>query len=249
MAGHNKWSKVKRIKAVVDAKRSKVWQRHTREIMVAAREGGGDPNMNARLAAVLERARADNMPKDNMQRAIKRGTGEIAGADYEELNYEGYGPNGIAIFVECLTDNPVRTVADVRHAFSKNGGNMGTTGSVGYLFDHKGQFEIPTSATDFDSLFELVAEAGADDLEEGDEAYTVYTPVEAFALVQQALQAQNIPILASGLTRIPTTTTKLAPEETAKILKLIDMLEANQDVQEVYSTLELDEETLAALED
>ncbi|MBL7976828.1 MAG: YebC/PmpR family DNA-binding transcriptional regulator [Bacteroidetes Order II. Incertae sedis bacterium] len=247
MAGHNKWSKVKRIKAVADGKRSKVWQRITREIMVAARDGGGDAGMNAKLAAALERARAENMPKDNMQRAIKRGTGEIAGADYEELNYEGYAPFGIAVFVETLTDNPVRTVADVRHAFSKHGGNMGTTGSVGYLFDHKGVIEVPLTAIDYDALFELVVDAGADDLEEDAESYTISTPVEAFGAVQQALSQAGIKPAEANLERIPTTTNKLKPEEVTKVLKLIDMLEENDDVQAVYHTLELDDETLEAL--
>jgi len=247
MAGHNKWSKVKRIKAVVDGKRSKVWQRITREIMVAARDGGGDPNMNAKLAAALERARAENMPKDNMQRAIKRGTGEIAGADYEELNYEGYAPFGIAVFVETLTDNPVRTVADVRHAFSKNGGNMGTTGSVGYLFDHKGIIEVASSDITHDDLFELVVEAGADDLVEEAGRYVVTTPVEAFGSVQQALSKAGIKPMEANLERIPTTTNKLKPEEAVKVMKLIDMLEDSDDVQEVYHTLELDDETLEAI--
>lgn len=247
MAGHNKWSKVKRIKAVVDAKRSKIWQRITREIMVAAREGGGDPAMNAKLGAALERARAENMPKDNMQRAIKRGTGEIAGADYEELNYEGYGPNGIAIFVECLTDNPVRTVADVRHAFNKNGGNMGTTGSVGYLFDRKGFVEVAVQVTDFDALFEIVAESGADDLEETDDVFLITTPVEAFGAVQQALKEHQIAFAEARFERLPSTTTKLAPDDAKKVLKLVDMLEELDDVQEVFHNLELDDETLDAL--
>ncbi|MBN8587884.1 MAG: YebC/PmpR family DNA-binding transcriptional regulator [Rhodothermia bacterium] len=247
MAGHNKWSKVKRIKAVVDGKRSKVWQRITREIMVASRDGGGDPSMNAKLAAALERARAENMPKDNMQRAIKRGTGEIAGADYEELNYEGYAPFGIAVFVETLTDNSVRTVADVRHAFNKHGGNLGTTGSVGYLFDHKGIIEVSSSAIAHDDLFELVVDAGADDLEEEADRYIITTPVEAFGAVQQALTEADLKPIEANLERIPTTTNKLKPEEAVKVMKLIDMLEDYDDVQEVYHTLELDDETLEAI--
>lgn len=247
MAGHNKWSKVKRGKALADGKRSKVWQRITREMMVSAREGGGDPEMNPRLYAAVERAKAENMPKDNIQRAIKRGTGEIGGADYEELIYEGYAMNGIAILVECLTDNPTRTVADVRHAFSKNGGNFGTSGSVAYLFDRKGVIEIPADGIDEMELFEWVADAGADDLESNDGYFIVTTSVENFSAVQKALEDKNIKIEEANLSYIPTTTTKLTAEEAVKVLKTLDMLEELQDVQEVYSTLEMDDEMLDSL--
>jgi YebC/PmpR family DNA-binding regulatory protein len=164
MAGHNKWSKIKRQKAVTDARRSKAWARITRDIMVAAREGGGDPGMNARLSLAVDKAKAENMPKDNIERAIKRGTGEVAGSDYEEVTFEGYAPGGIAVMVEALTDNNNRTVANVRHLFSKVGGSLGQNGSVGYLFDRKGIFEIPADGHDELDLFELVADAGAEDL-------------------------------------------------------------------------------------
>ncbi len=249
MAGHNKWSKVKRKKGVADARRSKIWARITRDMMIAAREGGGDPNMNPRLALGIEKAKAENMPKDNIERAIKRGTGEIEGADYEEMTYEGYAPGGVAIFVECLTDNTNRTVADVRHAFSKHGGNLGTSGSVGYLFDRKGLFEIDAAGQDEDDLFMLVAEAGAEDLRQEDGHFVVTTPMEAFAAVQDALEGAGIKPAEAGLVRLPTTTTSLSADDAAKVLRLVDALEELQDVQDVFTTLEMDEATLSALSD
>ncbi|MFK7848014.1 MAG: YebC/PmpR family DNA-binding transcriptional regulator [Rhodothermales bacterium] len=247
MAGHNKWSKIKRQKAVTDAKKSKSWARITRDIMVAAKEGGGDIGMNAKLALAVEKGKSENMPKDNIERAIKRGTGEIAGADYEEVNYEGYGPNGVAIFVEALTDNTNRTVADVRHLFSKHGGSMGQSGSVGYLFDRKGMIEIPQGDHDEMELLELVAEAGADDLANEETSFVVTMPVENFGAVQAALQNANIEIEEANLTRIATTTVKLEPDAARRIVKLLDLIEELQDVQAVYSTLDFDEATIAAL--
>jgi YebC/PmpR family DNA-binding regulatory protein len=247
MAGHNKWSKIKRKKGVADARRSKVWARITRDIMIAAREGGGDVEMNPRLALSVDKAKAENMPKDNIERAIKRGTGEIEGADYEEMSYEGYAPGGIALFVECLTDNTNRTVADVRHAFSKYGGNLGTSGSVAYLFDRKGHFDIAAEGQDEDELFLLVAEAGAEDLRREDGRFVVTTPLEEFAAVQTALEDAGIEPEEAQLVRIPTTTTALAPDDAAKVLRLVDALEELQDVQEVYTSLEMDEAALASL--
>jgi YebC/PmpR family DNA-binding regulatory protein len=246
MAGHNKWSKIKRKKGVADARRSKVWARITRDIMIAAREGGGDVDMNPRLSLSVDKAKAENMPKDNIERAIKRGTGEIAGADYEEMTYEGYAPGGIALFVECLTDNTNRTVADVRHAFTKYGGNLGTSGSVAYMFDRKGHFEIDArdadgTPQDEDELFLLVAEAGAEDLRQEDGSFVVTTPMEEFSAVQSALEDAGIEPKEAQLVRIPTTTTSLDPADAAKVLRLVDALEELQDVQEVYTSLEMDE--------
>ena len=254
MAGHNKWSKIKRKKGAADAKRSKVWARLTRDIMIAAREGGGDADLNARLALAVDKAKAENMPKDNIERAIKRGTGEIEGADYEELAYEGYGPNGIAIFVETLTDNTNRTVADLRSLFSKAGGNLGTSGSVAFLFDQKAIFEVPADGGEDgdpvteDDLFLLVAEAGAEDLRREGDRFVVEAPAEAFGDVQAALADAGIETSEAGLQRIPATTTALAPDEAAKALRLLDQLDDHQDVQAVYSTLEMNEQTLAAME-
>ena len=253
MAGHNKWSKIKRKKGAADARRSKIWARITRDIMVAARDGGGDPGMNARLALFVEKAKAENMPKDNIERAIKRGTGEIQGADYEEVTYEGYAPGGIAVMVEALTDNTNRTVADLRSLFSKAGGNLGTSGSVAFQFERKAVFEIPAEGQDEDALFLLAAEAGAEDLareaggEDGADTFVLTAPVEAFAEVQAALSASGIEPAEAELRRFPTTTTALEPADAQKVLRLLDAIEEHQDVQAVYSTLEVDEETLAAL--
>lgn len=247
MAGHNKWSKIKRQKAVTDARRSKSWARITRDIMVAAREGGGDPGMNARLALAVEKAKAENMPKDNITRAIKRGTGEIQGADYEEVSYEGYGPHGIAIFVEALTDNTNRTVADVRHLFGKYGAGLGQSGSVAFQFERKGIFDIAGEGIDEEELFLLVAEAGAEDVTNEDGDFEVTTPVDAFGAVQAALEEAGVKVEEAGLQRIATTTTRLGPDEAKSVMKLIDLLEELQDVQAVYSTLELDDVTIAAV--
>lgn len=247
MAGHNKWSKIKRQKAVTDAKKSKAWARITRDIMVAAREGGGDPSMNAKLALSVEKAKAENMPKDNIERAIKRGTGEIQGADYVEMTYEGYAPFGVALFIEALTDNTNRTVADVRHLLTKVGGSLGQTGSVGYLFDRKGIFEIPAEGKDELELFELVAEAGADDLAEEDDMFVVTTAVENFGAVQAALDEAGIAVEEATLQRIPTTTIALDADSARKVAKLIEALENHQDIQAVYTTLDLDEATLEAI--
>lgn len=247
MAGHNKWSKIKRQKGVSDARRSKVWARISRDIMIAARDGGASTDINARLALSVEKAKAENMPKDTIERAIKRGTGEVEGADYEELTYEGYAPNGVAVFVDALTDNVNRTVADLRSLFSKAGGNLGTSGSVAFLFDQKAVFEILAEGQSEEDLFLIVADAGAEDLRLDDDHFVVEAPVEAFGAIQSALADAGIEPAEAGLHRIATTTTKLEPEQTAKALRLLDAIDEHQDVQAVYSTLELDEETLAAL--
>ena len=252
MAGHNKWSKIKRKKGVTDAKRSKIWARITRDIMSAAREGGGSVDMNARLALFVDKAKAENMPKDNIERAIKRGTGEIEGADYEEGTYEGYGPHGIALFIDTLTDNTNRTVADLRSLFSKAGGNLGTSGSVGFLFESKAVFEIPAAPEDGpvlkeDDLFLMVADAGAEDLRLEDGTFVIEAAVEAFGAIQAALADAGIEPSEAGIQQIPTTTTALEAEDAEKVLRLIDQLDDHQDVQAVYSTLDLDDETLAAI--
>jgi YebC/PmpR family DNA-binding regulatory protein len=247
MAGHSKWSKIKRKKGANDAKRSKVWARITRDIMVAAREGGGDPGMNARLGLAVEKAKSENMPKDNIERAIKRGTGEIAGSDYEEISYEGYGPGGVAIFVEALTDNTNRTVADVRHAFSKAGGSMGKAGSVAFLFERKGVFIVPAEGRDELELFEMAADAGAEDIEQEEDGFVITAPVESFDAVQTALADAGIEPSEAALVRTPTTTVSLPSDQAAKVLKLVDTLEELQDVQSVYTALEVEGEALSTV--
>ena len=247
MAGHNKWSMIKRQKAVTDARRSKAWARITRDIMVAAREGGGDAGMNPRLALAVDKAKGENMPKDNIDRAIKRGTGEIASADYVEMTYEGYAPGGIALFIEALTDNTNRTVADVRALFGKAGGSMGQSGSVAFQFDRKGIFEIPAGGISEDELFEQVVDAGAENLERDDDMFVVTTPVDAFGSVQSALESAGITPEEASLQRIANTTTTVDADTARKVAALIEKLEDHQDIQAVYSTMELDEGTLEAI--
>ena len=248
MAGHNKWSKIKRQKAVTDARRSKVWARLTRDMMVAAKDGGGDPETNARLALAVQKAKAENMPKENIERAIKKGTGEIAGADYEELTYEGYALGGVAVFVETLTDNSNRTVADLRHLFSKHGAGLGNSGSVAFMFDRKAVFEIPVAGIEEEALFLLVAEAGAEDLSADADTFMVTAPVSAFNDVSTALHGAGIVTEEASLQRIPTTLTAVAPEIAPKVIKLLELVEELDDVQAVYSTLKLDDATLQALD-
>ena len=242
MSGHSKWSTIKRQKAVTDGRRAKVWARITRDMMVAAREGVADPSMNARLALCVEKAKAANMPKDNIERAIKRGSGEIAGADYEELTYEGYGAGGVAVFVEALTDNPNRTVADLRVYFSRAGGALGNSGSVAFMFERKGVFEIeaaamPTGMTE-DDLFLLAADAGAEDLEsDGGGGFVVTSPVEAFGPVLAALRGAGIEPTEAALRRFPTAATGADAETAEKVHAMLDRIDDHPDVQAVYSTL------------
>lgn len=249
MAGHNKWSKIKRQKAKEDKKKSKIWARLSREIAVAAREGGGDPEMNATLANAIERAEAENMAKDTIERAIKRGTGELEGQDYEPATYEGYAPYGVAVFVEALTDNTNRTVADLRHLFSTYDGNLGKDGSVGYLFDRKGHVRIPADATDEMTLFEIVVDAGAEDLRQEDGAFVVTTSVDAFSTVETALEDAGLEPEESGLIRIPATTVSLDPSQEGTVRTLVESIEDHDDVQAVYTTLEVNGEALAFSED
>ncbi len=244
MAGHNKWSKIKRQKAREDKKKSKLWARLSREIAVAAREGGGDPGMNATLATAIGRAEAENMAKDTIERAVKRGTGELEGQDYEPATYEGYAPHGIAVFVEAMTDNTNRTVADLRHLFNKYGGSLGKDGSVAYLFEHKGRFEISVDTCDELTLFERVVEAGAEDLRQAGGAFVVTAPLEAFDDVQTALAAAGIVQEEAGLVRIPTTTLNLDDGPAQSVQNLVEALEELEDVEMVYTTLEVGGEPL-----
>ena len=239
MAGHNKWSKVKRQKAVTDSRRSKIWAVITRDIMVAAREGGKDPTMNARLALAIQKAKSKNMPKDNIERAIKRGSGEIEGQDYKECTYEGYTAHGVAVMIDALTDNTNRTVAEVRSVFSKNGGSLAKSGSVAYLFERKGYIQIPITTIDELDLLELVADAGAEDVEHVDEMYAVITPVEAFEAVQATLSEAEIQMDDSRLIRVPMTTVEKPPEQVGQTHALVQKLDDLQDVQEVFTNLDM----------
>jgi YebC/PmpR family DNA-binding regulatory protein len=239
MAGHNKWSKVKRQKAVTDSRRSKTWAVITRDIMVAAREGGKDPDMNARLSLAIQKAKGKNMPKENIERAIKRGSGEIEGQDYKECTYEGYSAQGVAVMVDALTDNTNRTVADVRSVFAKSGGRLAKSGSVAYLFERKGLIQINSENIDELELLELVADSGADDMEKDEEMFVVITPVEAFETVQAEVANAGIGIEEARLVRVPITAVKKETDQVRQTETLVTRLEDLQDVQEVFTNLEM----------
>ena len=243
MAGHSKWANIKHKKAATDAKRGKLFTRLIKEITVAAKHGGGDPNFNPRLRLAIDKAKADNMPADNIERAIKRGTGELEGVSYEEVRYEGYGIAGAAVMVDCLTDNKTRTVADVRHAFSKYGGNLGTDGSVAFQFKHCGQI-ILAPGTDEDKVMEVVLEAGAEDVihNEDDSIEVVTAPAnEDFAAVVDALAKVGLKAEFAEITMKPENEIELAGDDAVKMQKILDALEGLDDVQNVYSNAILPE--------
>ncbi len=246
MSGHSKWSTIKRQKAAKDAKRGNAWARITRDIMVAAREGG-DPGANPHLALAVDKAKTENMPRDNIERAIKRGTGEIEGADYVETSYEGYAPGGVAVFIETLTDNTNRTVADIRTLFNKAGGSLGQNGSVAYLFQRKGVFVILAAGREEADLFDLAVDGGAEDLSLEGEHFVITAPVETFGAIQGALEQAAVSAEEASLQRIPVTTTKIAPADVARVVDLIEKLEELQDVQAVFTTLEIDDALVASL--
>lgn len=243
MSGHSKWATIKRKKGAADAARGKLFSRLIREIMIAAKEGGGDLGLNARLRVVVEKARQSNMPKDNIENAIKRGTGEVEGVVYEDRTYEGYGPSGVAVFVETQTDNLNRTVAEVRHVFSKYDGSLGTSGSVAFMFQRKGQFLILKSAVSEDRLMEVAIEAGAEDVITDDpETYEVLTAPEDYDAVLKALDAAKIPMESNELTMLPVSTVKLTGKDAERVLKMMDAFDELDDVINVYANFDIDEE-------
>ncbi len=245
MSGHSKWSTIKHKKSAQDAKRGKIFTRLTKEIMVAARLGGGDPSANPRLRAAIQAAKAENMPKDRIERAIKKGTGEIEGEKYEEIQYEGYGPGGVAVLIESMTDNRQRTVADLRHLFSKHGGNLGEPGSVAWMFEKKGLILIEKSAVDEETLMTVALEAGADDLEEEDDLWEVHTDPSSFETVKEALEKEGIALQSAKVTMVPKNVVKLEDEkQVEKLLKLMDALEDHGDVQNVYANFDIPAELL-----
>ena len=235
MSGHSKWSTIKRKKAALDAKRGKLFTKLIKEITIAARQGGGDPSGNPRLRLAIDNAKAANMPMDNIERAIKKATGELEGVVYTELTYEGYGPGGVAILVEAATDNKNRTVAEVRHLFNKHGGSLGETGSVAWMFDKKGIITFPTQGKTEDDIMEIVLDAGADDISEEEGYFEVTTEVENFEPVRRALVDAGIEIENASLQWIAKNTVDVSGETAEKVMKLIDALEDNDDVQNVYS--------------
>src|SRR5690625_2380670 len=243
MAGHSKWHNIQRRKGAQDAKRGKIFMRHAKFIYTAAKEGGGDPEMNPALRLAIEKAKADNMPNDNIERAIKKATGTLDGASFEEVTYEGYGPSGIAVIVHVLTDNRNRTASEVRHAFSKHGGNLGESGCVSFMFDRKGYIVIvdENETIDEDELTLEAIDAGAEDIEVNEHVYEIYTNPKDFEQVQTHLQKQGYSIEEAEITLIPQTYSELSKDQEEKTLQLIDTLEDNEDVQDVYHNLKVKE--------
>lgn len=247
MSGHSKWSSIKHKKAAADAKRGNMFTRYIREISVAARAGGGDPEANSRLRHAIDGARAVNMPSDNIKKAIMRGTGELEGVNYEELTYEGYGPSGVAILVECMTDNKNRTVSEVRHVFAKYNGNLGEQGCVSWMFSRKGTILVPVEAIGEDTLMEIVLESGAEDMTKEGKTYEIRTAVEDFDKVKTALEAKKIPIESAEISRLPSTYIKLEGKHAEQMLRLFDKLEELDDVQNVWANFDISDDDIEKL--
>jgi YebC/PmpR family DNA-binding regulatory protein len=244
MSGHSKWSSIKHKKAATDAKRGKIFTKLIKEITVAARMGGGDSDANSRLRTAILAAKSENMPKDNIDRAIKKGTGELEGVNYEESIYEGYGPGGAAVLVESLTDNKNRTVADVRNIFGKNSGSLGENGCVAWMFEKKGYIAIESPVVDEDVLMETALDAGADDIREDDSNFEVITAPEDFNAVKEAIDNASIPYIVAEITMLPQSTTNLAGKEAEQMVRLMEMLEDNDDVQKVYTNADIPQDIL-----
>ena len=242
MSGHSKWHTIKHKKGALDAKRGKIFTKLIKEITVAARTGGsGDIEANARLRKAVTDAKGQNMPNDTIDRAIKRGTGELEGAQYDEVLYEGYGPNGVAVMVEAMTDNRNRTVAEIRHIFSKNGGNMGESGSVGWMFDKKGYIVVDKAAKSEEELFEIAIEAGAEDMQDDGDVFEIFTAPENFESVNEAVKSAGVEPQAAEISMVPQNYIKLEGHDAKTMLKLYDALEDNDDVQKVYANFDIDE--------
>jgi YebC/PmpR family DNA-binding regulatory protein len=245
VAGHSKWAQIKRKKAINDNKRGQHFTRLIREITVAARSGGGDPGMNPRLRLAIDTAKAANMPAENIDRAIKKGTGELEGVDYQEISYEGYGPGGVAIYIETLTDNPNRTVSDIRYVLSRNDGTMGTSGSVAWQFERKGQIYVDANRYDEDTTLLAVLDAGAEDLRREDDIYVVTTELTAFNAVQEDLRAVGIVFEEAELTMVAKNTVDVTGSDAQKLIRLLDALDDLDDVQKVHSNADIDEAAYA----
>jgi YebC/PmpR family DNA-binding regulatory protein len=245
MSGHSKWATIKHKKGALDAKRGKTFTRLIKEITIAAKQGGGDPDGNPRLRGAVLAAKAENMPADNIKRAIQRGTGELEGVNYEEITFEGYGPGGVAVVVDTLTDNRNRTVSEIRHTFSKNGGNLGSTGSVLHMFSKKGLIAIEKSAADEDTLMNIVLEHGGEDLNDEGDSWEILTEPASFEAVSNAIKEAGIPTVASEVTMIASTFTKLEGAQANAMVRLLEALEDFDDTQNVYSNFEMDEVEVA----
>ena len=247
MSGHSKWSTIKRKKGAADAQRSKLWGKLLRYVEVAAREGGGSIEGNPTLASAVQKAKENSVPNDNIQRAIKRGTGELAGEAYEEISYEGYGPAGVAVLVHCLTNNRNRASQDVRAAFNGSGGKMAEPGAVAWMFESKGVVVIPAEGTSEDDVFLLAADAGAEDVRASDESIEVITPPEALKAVREALENEGLTVESAEVTKVPKTTVQLEGTDAKKVLNLIDSLDELDDVSDVYANFDISDDVLAAL--
>lgn len=247
MAGHSKWKQIKRKKAVTDAKRGAVFTKVIREITVAAKQGGGDPASNARLRVAIDAAKAENMPLDNIERAIKKGTGELEGAQYEEVTYEGYGPGGAAIMIEATTDNANRTVAEIRYAFSRHGGNLGATNSVAWMFDRKALLTVDATKVDEDIAMEAALDGGAEDMVRDGDTFLITAAPPALHTVQERLKGKKIPVQSAELALLPKSTVKVEGGDAKKLLALIEALEEMDDVAKVSSNFDIDAEAMAAV--
>ncbi len=247
MSGHSKWSTIKHKKGAADAKRGKLFTKLIKEITVAARMGGGDPDANPRLRHALNSARSQNMPKDTSERAIKKGTGELEGVDYEEIVYEGYGPGGVAVMVECLTDNRNRTIAEVRHAFGKAGGNVGTDGCVAWMFDKKGLISVSKEDSDEETLMDIALDAGAEDIKEEGDSFEVITEPADFDAVKDAVDAAEIKYQLAEITMIPQNMTKVEGKEAEQMVKFMDVLDDCDDVQKFYTNADIPDEVFEAM--
>jgi YebC/PmpR family DNA-binding regulatory protein len=247
MSGHSKWATIKHKKGALDAKRGKIFTRLIKEISIAAKNGGGDPDGNPRLRTAILAAKAENMPAENIKRAIQRGTGELEGVSYEEITFEGYGPGGVAILVEVLTDNRNRTVSEIRHAFSKNGGNLGSTGSVLHMFSKKGVIDIEKSAATEEQLMDIVLEHGGEDLRDEGEVWEIVTEPNAFEPVLGGVKAAKIPVASSEVTMLASTYTRLEGQAANQMIRLLEALEDFDDTQNVYSNFDMDAEQMAQM--
>jgi|PersoiStandDraft_1058852.scaffolds.fasta_scaffold27181_2 YebC/PmpR family DNA-binding regulatory protein len=246
MSGHSKWSTIKHKKGAADAKRGKIFTRIGKEITIAAREGGGSPESNARLRKAVDDAKAANMPADNIKRAVQRGTGELPGVVYEEVTYEGYGPGGVAIFIEAMTDNKNRTLPEIRHIFDKNGGNLGASGCVRFMFDKKGYFAVDRGKISEEKLMEIALEAGADDLATDDpESFEIFCSPEAFHNIKSGLEEKGVPITLSEITMIPQNPVPLDDAKAQQVIRLMEAIEEHDDVQNVWTAAELNESQMA----
>lgn len=248
MSGHSHWATIKHKKGAVDAKRGRLWSKLSRAIIIAARHGGSDPDTNIKLRYAIDKARSVSMPKDNIERAIKRGSGELEGQTFEEVTYEGYGPGGVAVLIETLTDNRNRTVGEVRKIFEKSGGKMGSAGSVAYMFERKGVFSLDAAAHDEDTLLNIALEAGADDLKKAGPTYEITSSPGAFAQVQEALQKNNIATQVAEIQQVPKAPVDVDVETGQKVLRLMEALDEHDDVQNVYANITVTEAMVAEME-